>query len=229
MKAVILAGGLGTRLRPLTDILPKPLLPVGERSVLEIMIAKLKEFGFNELYIATGYKSHLFENYFGDGSRLKVKIKFSKERKPLGTAGPLKLLQNELKEPFPVMYGDIITSLNFHNLKKFHLSNKSDFTLVTKKIFLPISYGLIKSKGNLIQSIEEKPLVKSEINTGIYYVNPEVIKYIPDGFFHMTDLAKLLIKKNKKVMRYRLQEYWIDIGEKENYEKAQKNYEDGEI
>ena len=229
MKAVILAGGLGTRLRPLTDILPKPLLPVGKRSVLEIMITKLKDFGFDELYIATGYKSHLLENYFGDGSRLKVKIKFSKERTPLGTAGPLKLLQKELKEPFPVMYGDIITSLNFKNLRKFHLNNKSDFTLVTKKIFLPISYGLIKSKGNLIKKIEEKPLMKSEINTGIYYVNPEIVNHIPSGFFHMTDLAKLLIRKNKKVMRYRLREYWIDIGEKENYEKVQKKYEGGEI
>ena len=227
MKAVILAGGLGTRLRPFTHVIPKPLLPVGESSVLEITIKKLRECGFDDLIIATNYKSHLFESYFEDGSQFNVKIKYSKEKKPLGTAGPLRLLKDELKEPFLVIYGDILTSLDFRKLRDFHINNKSDFTLVTKEDFLPISYGVIESEGDLIKNIEEKPDVKTQINTGIYFLNPEVIDYIPDGFFHMTTLAKELIKKGKKVMRYELKDYWIDIGEKEYYEKAQKDFETG--
>ena len=113
MKAVILAGGLGTRLRPFTEIIPKPLLPIGERSVLEIQIEKLKYFGFNEIYLATNYKSQYIEGFFGDGSRYGVKLEISKEDKPLGTAGPLLLLKDKLNEPFIVMNGDIISLVNF--------------------------------------------------------------------------------------------------------------------
>lgn len=215
------------RLRPFTHVIPKPLLPVGEHSVLEINIKRLRECGFDDLIIATSYKSHLFESYFGNGSKFKVKIKYSKEKKPLGTAGPLKLLKDELKDPFLVIYGDILTSLDFRKLRDFHIQNNSDFTLVTKEIYLPVSYGIIESDGALIRNIEEKPVMKSQINTGIYFLNPEVIEYIPEGFFHMTNLAKELIKKRKKVMKYELKDYWIDIGEKESYEKAQKDFENG--
>lgn len=229
MDAVILAGGLGVRLRPFTHIIPKPLLPVGEHSVLEITINKLRECGFDNLIITINYKSHLFETYFGDGSRFNVKISYSKEKEDLGTAGPLKLVGEKLKEPFLVIYGDILTSLDFRKLKDFHMKNGSDFTLVTKEIYLPISYGTIVSDGDLIKSIEEKPVMKSEINTGIYFLSPEVIKFIPEGFFHMTDLIKLLIQKGKKVMKYELKDYWIDIGEKDSYEKAQKDFENGNL
>jgi len=229
MKAVILAGGLGTRLRPFTNVIPKPLLPVGEQSVLEISINRLRDCGFDDLIFATNYKSHLFESYFGDGSRFNVKIKYSKEKTKLGTAGPLKLLKDELKEPFLVIYGDILTSLDFKKLQDFHIKNNSDFTLVTKETFLPVSYGVIESEGNLIKNIEEKPIMKSQINAGIYFLNPEVIDSIPEGFFHMTDLAKKLIKKGKKVMKYDLKDYWIDIGQKEDYEKAQEDFKEGNI
>ena len=229
MKVVILAGGLGTRLRPLTHVIPKPLLPVGEHSVLEISINKLKECGFDDLIIATSYKSSLFESYFGDGSRLNVKIEYSKEKTLLGTAGPLNLLKDKLKEPFLVIYGDILTSLDFRKLRDFHIKNNSDFTLVTKEIFFPVSYGIIESDGDLIKNIEEKPTMKNQINTGIYFLNPEVIDFIPDGFFHMTDLAKKLIKEGKKVMKYELKDYWIDIGEKKSYEKAQSDFKWGNL
>ena len=227
MKAVILAGGLGTRLKQFTEIIPKPLLPVGERSILEIIINKLKEHGFDEIFIATNYKSYMFESYFGDGSQFGVKITYSKEKEVLGTAGPLKLLKDKLNEPFLVIYGDILTSLDFKKLKDFHIKNKADFTLVTKENYLPISYGVIESEGNIIKNIEEKPTVKTQINAGIYFLNPDVIDYIPDGFFHMTELAKELIKRGKKVMKYELKDYWIDVGEKESYEKAQKDLESG--
>ena len=227
MKAVILAGGLGTRLIPLTQVIPKPLLPVGERSVLEISINKLKECGFNEVFIATNYKSYMFESYFGDGSKFNIKITYSVEKEPLGTAGPLRLLKGKLKEPFLVIYGDILTSLNFAKLKDFHLKNKADFTLVTKETIFPISYGVIKSEGNIIKAIEEKPEMKTQVNTGIYFLNPEVIDYIPEGFFHITDLVKKLIEQGKMVLNYQMDGYLLDIGQMQDYEKAQKDVEEG--
>ena len=145
----------------------------------------------------------------------------------MGTAGPLKLLKEKLKEPFLVIYGDILTSLDFRKLAEFHIKNKADFTLVTKENYLPISYGVIESDGLLIRNIEEKPEVKAQINAGIYFLNPDAIEYIPDGFFHMTQLAKEMIKKGKKVIKYDLTDYWIDIGQKESYEKVQKDLESG--
>lgn len=227
MKAVILAGGLGTRLKPFTSVIPKPLLPVGEQSILEIALNRLRDCGFDEIFIATNYKSHMFENYFGDGSKLNIKIEYSKEEKPLGTAGPLRLLKGKLKEPFLVVYGDILTSLNFRKLVEFHIKNKADFTLVTKETIFPISYGVIKSEGNIIKAVEEKPEIKTQINTGIYFLNPEVIGVIPEGFFHMTDLVKTLISHGKRVMKYELKDYWLDIGQIHDYEKAQKDIENG--
>lgn len=227
MKVVILAGGLGTRLRPLTYVIPKPLLPVGERSVLEISINKLKEFDFDEIFIATNYKSHLFESYFGDGSNFGVKITYSKEKGSLGTAGPLRLLKDKLKEPFLVIYGDILTSLNFKKLMDFHIKNKADLTLVTKETYLPMRYGIVESEGNIVKDIEEKPDIKAQINAGIYFLNPNVVEEIPDSKFNMTDLAKKLIKHGKKVMKYQLDDYWLDIGQMQDYEKAQEDFENG--
>jgi len=227
VKAVILAGGLGTRLKPFTTVIPKPLLPVGEQSVLEIAINRLRDCGFDEIFIATSYKSHIFENYFGDGSEFNIKIEYSKEEVPLGTAGPLRLLKEKLKEPFLVVYGDILTSLDFRKLAEFHIKNKADFTLVTKETIFPISYGVIKSEGNMIKAVEEKPQMKTQINTGIYFLNPEVIDIIPEGFFHMTELIKMLISQGKGVMKYELEDYWLDIGQIHDYEKAQKDVEKG--
>jgi len=227
MKVVILAGGLGTRLRPLTHVIPKPLLPVGEHSVLEISINKLKECNFDEVFIATNYKSRLFESYFGDGSNFGVKITYSKEKETLGTAGPLRLLKDKLKEPFLVIYGDILTSLDFRKLMGFHIESKADLTLVTKETYLPMCYGIIESEGNIVKDIEEKPDIKAQINAGIYFLSPDVVDEIPDSKFHMTDLAKKLIKQGKKVMKYQLDDYWLDIGQMQDYEKAQEDFENG--
>jgi|TARA_B100001964_G_C14240662_1_gene604830 NDP-sugar pyrophosphorylase family protein len=229
MKAVILAGGLGTRLMPLTQVIPKPLLPVGEYSVLEISINRLKECGFDDIIIATNYKSYMFESYFGDGSKFGIKITYSREKEPLATAGPLRLLKEKLDEPFLVIYGDILTSLDFKKLMEFHTSNKADFTLVTKETEFPISYGVIKSEGNLIKGVEEKPEMKTQINAGIYFINPGVLDEIPKGFYQMTDLVKKLISQGKRVMKYELDGYWLDIGQMQDYEKAQKDVEEGTL
>ena len=225
-----MAGGLGTRLKPLTYIIPKPLLPVGEKSVLEITIQKLKEQGFDEVILAVSYKSDLFESYFGDGSKFKVKITYSKEKEKLGTAGPLRLVKQKLKQPFLVMNGDILTNMDFNKLQEFHINKKADLTLVTKMIQLPLHYGVVEKKNDLVKTIQEKPIVESEINAGIYFLNPDVLEFIPhDKQFNMTDLIKEMIKNNKNVFAYPIREYWLDIGQMKDYEQAQEDMKRGMI
>ena len=230
MKAVIMAGGLGTRLKPFTHIIPKPLLPVGEKSVLEIVMHKLKSQGFKEIILAVGYKSDLFESFFGNGSKFGLSIKYSKEKKRLGTAGPVRLVKDRLDEPFLVMNGDILTNMDFSKLKKFHKKNQSDFTLVTKKITLPLHYGVVEKNGNNILNIQEKPVVESEVSAGIYFLNPDVIDFIPPNrTFNMPDLVKALISAHRNVLAYQLNDDWLDIGQLGDYQQAQKDFKKGLI
>lgn len=230
MKAVIMAGGLGARLKPLTQILPKPLLPVGEKSVLEITIHKLGEQGFKEIFLAVRHRSDLFQSYFGDGSKFGLKIRYSKEKKRLGTAGPLLLIKRRLKESFLVLNGDILTNMDFKRLKEFHLKKRADLTLVTKKIQLPLHYGVVTKKGYKILHIREKPIVESEINAGIYFLNPEILDFIPpDKKSDMTELIKILVRKKRNVVAYPLEEYWLDIGQMKDYRQAQEDFKNGLI
>jgi NDP-sugar pyrophosphorylase family protein len=230
MKAVIMAGGLGRRLKPFTHIIPKPLLPVGEKSILEVTVQKLREQGFEEIILAVHYKSDLFESYFGDGSKFGLKISYSKEKEGLGTAGPLRLSKKKLTDPFLVMNGDILTNMDFNKLKNFHNENDGDLTLVTKKIQLPLHYGVVEKKVNRVVKITEKPVVESEISAGIYFLDPGVVDAIPqDESFDMTDLMRALIASNRHVLAYPLQEYWLDIGQISDYEQAQEDFEKGLI
>ena len=227
MKAVIMAGGLGVRLRPLTAVIPKPLLPLGEKSILEIQIDKLKSHGFTEVILATNYKSQLFDAYFRDAN-LGVKVSIKKEDKPLGTAGPLKLLEGELIEPFLVINGDILTNLDFTALRQFHFSKKAELTIVSKRIQTPLQYGVVESHGDRVLDLKEKPNIISEILAGIYYLNPSVLDVIslntPLG---MPELIKALIKQGRPVFKYILKDYWLDIGMMENYEQAQQDLQRG--
>jgi NDP-sugar pyrophosphorylase family protein len=221
MKAVIMAGGLGERLRPLTQIFPKPLLPVGNRSVLQIQIDNLKSRGATDIYLALGYKHELFEFYFGDGSRWGVKIHYSVEEEPLGTAGPLTLLHDRLDEPFLVINGDILTNLDYAELRRAHSANAADITVATKVITLPLQYGVIHYSGDDIVDIEEKPSLYAEINAGIYFMNPDVIDLIPPGApFSMDQLLKKMIAEGQKVARFLMSDYWLDIGQMSDFEKA---------
>ena len=226
MKAVILAGGLGTRLRPFTEAIPKPLLPIGEKSVLEIQVQHLKQHGFMEIYIATNYKADYVESFMGDGSRYGVQLKFSKETKPLGTCGPVTLLKNELDSPFVLMNGDILTTLNFKNLYNFALKSDAQLTVVTKQILTPFNFGNVTAKDGYIQNVEEKPNFRLEILAGIYLFKPEIFPQIPeDEYFGMDTLIKNMLAEKKKVARYLMEEYWVDIGRFEDYQTAQEEYE----
>ncbi len=225
MEAVILSGGLGTRLKPFTEVIPKPLLPVGEKAVLEIQIEHLKKHGFDQVFLATNYKSSYIENFFGDGRKYGIKLTISKEEKPLGTAGPVKLLKDRLKQPFLVMNGDILTLLNYRDLYEFAINRDSLLTICTKEIVMPFQFGNIYTNGDYVTGIEEKPDFKTIILAGIYVFKPQLLDLIPDNeFFGMDSLIKLLLSKQLPVMHYLIKDYWLDIGRVEDYEKAQELY-----
>src|SRR3990172_6457015 len=226
MKAVILAGGLGMRLRPFTMAIPKPLLPIGEKSVLEIQIERLKKYGFNEIYLATNYKSQYIKNYLGDGSHYGVKLIISEEKEPLGTAGPLTLIKHRLDEPFIVMNGDILSLINFKRFYNFAVNRKTFLTVATTKYITPFAFGNIFFEGDYVTNIEEKPDLLTYILAGIYVMTPEIFQYIPENrYFGMDSLIKTLLEgKKDRVAKYELKEYWLDIGRIEDYEKAQEIY-----
>lgn len=223
MKAIILAGGLGTRLRPFTEIIPKPLLPIGEKSVLEIQIDRLKNCGFNEIYLATNYKSKYIEDFFGDGSRYGVKLEISKEEKPLGTAGPLLLLKEKLTEPFVVMNGDILSLVKFDELYNFALNHDALLTISVKKEVVPFDFGNIFFEGDRVTGIEEKPDIVSYILAGIYVMRPAIFKYFPENeYFGMDILIKKMLNEGETIVKYDLNEYWLDIGRIDDYYQAQE-------
>jgi len=226
MKAVILAGGLGTRLRPFTEIIPKPLLPVGEKSVLEIQIERLKRSGFKEIFLATNYKSEYIENFFGDGSRYGVKLVVSKEKTPLGTAGPLLLLKESLGEPFVVMNGDILSLIDFKKFYEFAISKDSLLTVAIKKEITPYSFGNIFFEGDYVTGIEEKPNIIMHILAGIYAMKPEIFRFFPgkNVFWGMDSLIQKMLKEKSPISKYEMSEYWLDIGRIDDFEEAQTIY-----
>lgn len=225
-KVIILSGGLGTRLKPFTQVIPKPLLPIGEKAVLEIQIERFKQYGFEEIYLATNYKSSYIENFFGDGSRYGVKLIISKEEKPLGTAGPIKLLKSQLgNDPFVVMNGDILSLTNFSELYNFALSKPSLLTICIKKIITPYAFGNILFKDDLVVSIEEKPDFITYALAGIYVMKPGILEFIPENeYFGMDKLIKSLLDNNLPIHKYEINEYWLDIGRVEDYESAQTTF-----
>lgn len=225
MKAVILAGGLGSRLKPFTEVIPKPLLPIGAKSVLEIQIDRLKKFGFDEIFLATNYKSEFIEGFFGDGSRYGVSLAISKEEKPLGTAGPLMLLKEKLTEPFIVMNGDILSLIDFSEMYNFALKQKSLLTISIKREVTPFAFGNIYYEGDIVTGIEEKPNIVMHILAGIYVMKPEIFKFFPeDKYFGMDHLILNMLSENSSISKYELKEYWLDIGRLNDYEKAQEIY-----
>ncbi|MDD3050186.1 MAG: sugar phosphate nucleotidyltransferase [Candidatus Cloacimonetes bacterium] len=225
MKAVILSGGLGSRLKPFTEIIPKPLLPIGEKAIMEIQIEKLKKYGFSEIFLATNYKSDYIENFFGDGSKYGVKIHISKEEKPLGTAGPVKLLKSQLPEPFIVMNGDILTLLDFSAFYQFALNSSSNLVIATKDFLTPFQFGNILYEGEYVTGIKEKPDIVMTILAGIYVFKPALFDLIPDDeYFGMDNLILKMIELGHKISRFDIKEYWLDIGRVDDFNQAQEIY-----
>jgi NDP-sugar pyrophosphorylase family protein len=227
MIAVILAGGLGSRLRPITDVIPKPLLPIGDKALLEIQIEILKSHGFDKVFLCTYYKSEYIRNFFGDGSRYGVELSIVKEEIPLGTAGPIKLLSDKLTEPFILMNGDIITKLNLLDMYKYSQAQQSLLTIGTKEIVTKSQFGNIVFDGDFVAGIEEKPQVKTIILAGVCVIKPELLSLIPqNSYFGMDTLIQLMVARNMPITHFQIHDYWLDIGRIDDYNKAQEMYKE---
>ncbi len=228
MKAVILAGGMGIRLRPFTFSIPKPLLPIGEKPILEIIIGRLKKFGFREFILAVGYKSKMLQAYIGDGRDLAVHIDYLPEKKPLGTAGFLSLLKEKYAlrhdESFLLMYGAIMTRLNFLKMAQCHKKNNYEITVGIKVLQEKKPYGFVETKGNLVKEIIEKPSFSRVINAGIYMIKTSAIRQVPrNKFFTMPNLINRLIAGGYRVGAYNIKEYWLGLEELRHFEEIYNN------
>ena len=227
MQAVIMAGGEGTRLRPYTQVIPKPLLPVGEKPILEIVVEQLRNEGFEDLIITTGYQGDLIKAYFQDGSRFGVKITYTSEEKKMGTVGALSLINRPIVEPFLVINGDILTDLSLRRFMAAHRASGSILTIAVVKLKLDIPYGVVKKNGHLFQSIEEKPQIFFDVGAGIYGVSPQTLRYIPAATpMDFPFLIKQLKSHKEQVACYAVTDYWKDIGILEDF--ASVNLEIGQ-
>ncbi len=222
MQAVILAGGVGTRLKPLTNILPKPLMPLGEYSILEVILRQLKLAGVEEVFLTCGYLSHIIKAFFEDGKRLGLNIKYSVESKPLGTAGPLSLIIDDLEEDFLVMNGDILTNLDFKRMFNFHMNEGASATIGIKAREVKVDFGVIKNdKKNFLEYVE-KPIYNFDVSMGINIFNKNAIKNIIKNNIYI-DIPVLITKLHK--MKFNIKCYsenceWLDIGRLDDYELA---------
>jgi|APSaa5957512535_1039671.scaffolds.fasta_scaffold15409_3 dTDP-glucose pyrophosphorylase/predicted transcriptional regulator len=226
-KVVLMVGGIGTRLRPLTDSTPKPLLHVGGKPILQTIVERLVNYGFVEIIMCIGYKSNMIQDFFEDGSKFGANIKYIHEEKRLGTAGALSLLEKEQtpKEPFFVMNGDLLTNVNFEHLLDFHLSNHAQATMCVREYDFQVPYGVVNVEDGRIKAIDEKPTHKFFVSAGIYVLNPPCIDIIPKNkYYDMPLLFEEMIKNNNQVISFPLHEYWLDIGRIPDYEKANNDY-----
>ena len=222
---VLMVGGLGKRLRPLTESTPKPMLKVGKNPILQTIINGFAKHGFTNFIMCLGYKSSVIQDYFQDGKEFGVNIEYVIEDKPMGTAGALTLLKRNLDKPFFVMNGDILTNINHEQLLDLHKSNNAKATMCVREYDIEVPYGVVNIKNESITSIKEKPVHRFFVNSGIYVLSPECIDLIPkNAFYDMPTLFKTLINLKEKVISFPLQEYWLDIGRISEYEQANQEY-----
>jgi dTDP-glucose pyrophosphorylase/CBS domain-containing protein len=222
---VLMAGGLGSRLHPLTEHCPKPLLSVGGKPILESILEQFSGYGFNRIYLSVNYRAEMIQEYFGSGDRWGVSINYLHETECLGTAGALSLLPEIPPEPIIVMNGDLLTHANFDNLLKFHAAQSSVATMAVREYDFQVPYGVVRLEGARIQTIEEKPVHKFFVNAGIYVLSPEALTFLDVGRqLDMTTLFERLIAEGKATAAYPLREYWLDIGQLEEFERAQREW-----
>ncbi len=225
MRAVILAGGKGTRLAPYTAILPKPLMPVGDMPILEIVIRQLQRHGFDEITLAVGYLAELLMAYCGDGSKFGVRLDYSREEIPLGTAGPLALVEN-LNDTFLVMNGDLLTTLDYGAMLRYHRERGAIATIACYRRDVKIDLGVIEiSPDNWLQDYIEKPTYHYAVSMGVYIFEPQVLQYVPRGQrLDLPDLVKNLTAAGQRVNVYNFEGYWLDIGRHDDYEQAMSEF-----
>jgi NDP-sugar pyrophosphorylase family protein len=226
MHAVILAGGKGTRLVPFTKVFPKPLVPLGDKPIIDTIIRQLKHFGFTHITLAVGHMAEMIQTYVRNGERYGIKVDYSFEDQPLGTVGPLAQIPN-LQDDFLVMNGDLITNINYNDLVIFHKMKKGIATIGTYEKRFKIDLGIIQNNGeNFISDYLEKPTYTFKVSMGIYVFNSAIIRYIePYNHLDFPDLIKFILSDGQKVISYPFNGYWLDIGNYKDYEKAIEEYE----
>lgn len=224
-SVILMVGGLGARLRPLTDKIPKPMLKVGDKPILEIIIEGFKQYGYTNFILSVNYKKEMIQNYFQSGEAFGVNITYIEETKRMGTAGALSMLPERPTKPVFVMNGDLLTQVNFDQLMQFHKEQQAVATMCVREYEYQIPYGVIKTEGANLVSIHEKPIHKNFVNAGIYVLNPEAFNYIPkDVYFDMPTLFETIIADNKAATIFPIREYWLDIGRLDDFEKANLDY-----
>ena len=226
MKAVILAGGKGSRLAPYTTVLPKPLMPIVDMPILEIVLKQLKSCGFTEIVIAVGHLAALIKAYFGDGSGLGIRIDYILEVAPLGTAGPLGNIE-DLRESFLVMNGDILTDLDYGELVDHHKASGSVMTIATHKRTVKIDFGVLETVDGNVSEYIEKPTLDYLVSMGVYVMEPAVRNHIKPGeYLDVPDLVRLLLASGERVHTYPFDGRWLDIGRQEDFIEAQARFEE---
>ena len=225
MKAVILAGGKGTRLAPYTTILPKPLMPIGEMPILEVLLRQMKRAGVNHVVLTVGHLASLLRSYFGDGAQWELDITYSQEQVPLGTAGPIALVQG-LDKTFLVTNGDVLTTLNLKKLIAFHKQKGGIATIAAHRRQVKIDLGVIQWDGDgRVSGYIEKPTTDYTVSMGMYIFEPRVLEYIPAGeYLDFPDLILKLLANGEKVCGYTFDGYWMDLGRPDDYAQANEDF-----
>ncbi|AVX43090.1 nucleotidyltransferase family protein [Campylobacter concisus] len=226
-RVILMVGGLGTRLRPLTQDMPKPMLKVGNKPILQTIVDKFAEYGFVNITMCVNFNASIIRDYFGDGKEFGVNIDYVLEQKRMGTAGALSLLKERPSEPFFVMNGDLLTNVNFEHIFNYHTLHKATATMCVREYDYEVPYGVVKMNDNKITAIAEKPVQKFFVSAGIYMLSPEILDLIPqDEFYDMPVLFEKLIKLSKNVISFPIREYWLDIGRMEEYQRANEEYKE---
>jgi len=226
---VLMAGGLGSRLRPLTGECPKPMLLIGDKPLMEIILLNFIEYGFHRFYISVNYKADIIEEFFKDGSKWGVEIHYLREKKKMGTAGSLSMLPKDvMHEPVIVMNADLLTRVNFNQFLDFHLSHQSAATMAIRKYEFQMPYGAVTTNNYHIVSIDEKPVQQFFVNAGMYILSPNVLGDISDSYYDMTSLFQDISDKGLQTVAFPIREYWLDIGGIKEYKQGEIDYSDYE-
>jgi dTDP-glucose pyrophosphorylase len=223
---VIVAGGEGKRLRPLTDDVPKPMLHVGGKPLLETTIEQVRDAGFSKVFLSVNYRAEAIEEHFGTGKEFGVEIEYVREDVPLGSAGSLQLMRERLQQPFVVMNGDVLTNVDFDALMRSHRGEGNAVTICVKQYVLQVPYGVIDLDGTEVVGLREKPELKFLVNAGIYALSPEAVDLVPNEprEFHMTELIDAALASNARVGSFAVREYWLDVGQFADYERANEEH-----